>query len=69
VYFKEANLSSSDPSYIWRDDIYASKLHPSTYTYANRKLWIQTRYLDQYLVNDKRVSYASAKYPWIESID
>ena len=69
VYFKEANLSSSDPSYIWRDDIYATKLHPSRYTLANKAQWIQTRYLDALVKKDTRVSYESAKYPWIESVD
>jgi hypothetical protein len=69
VYFKESNLSSTDPSFIFRDDIYAQKLHPSSYTLANKKLWIQRRFLDEIVAKDKRVSYASAKYPWIESVD
>ena len=69
VYFKEANLSSTDPSFIFRDDVYAQKVHPSSYTLDNKAKWVQRRFLDELVAKDKRVSYASAKYPWIESVD
>ena len=45
------------------------KAHPSQYTRANAKVTIQTRFKPEYAAKDKRVSYASAKYPWIESVD
>lgn len=68
-YFKEPALDPSDPSFIMRDPVYMGKLHPSQYGTSNAARIIQTRFTDALAAKDKRVSYASAKYPWIEAID
>jgi len=65
-YFKETALPATDPSFIKRDKDYMAKAHPSQYTDASKV--VQTRFLDTHIANDKRVSYVSSVYPWIEAV-
>lgn len=66
AYFKEESLPSTDPTFITRDTVYISKSHPNQYTKPSEI--IQTRFLDSWVAQDKRVSYISEKYPWIEAV-
>jgi hypothetical protein len=69
AYFKEpAGIPSSDPTYISRDPVYIAKAHPNQYTASQAANMVQTRFLDTIIAQDKRISYVSDKYPWIEAV-
>ena len=70
AYFLEPfGMPLSDPTYIVRETSYMDKAHPTWYSAARAKYTIQSHFKPQLAAKDKRVSYASAKYPWIESVD
>ncbi len=68
AYFKEAALPTTDPTYIARDPVYVKNAHPSAYGDTSKPAPIQQRFLDTVIAKDRRYSYVSAKYPWIEAV-
>lgn len=69
-YFKEPmGIDSTNPTFINRERAYTDKARPSQYRGNNLPRIIQTRFQDEFIKLDKRASYASSKYPWIEAVD
>jgi hypothetical protein len=67
AYFTNANLSSSDHAWVYREPVYMNKGVSFDFESPPARP-IQQQPLAKHTVNDVRVSYHNPNYPWIEAI-